>query len=53
VGDLAVSADEKPLDSPDTFRRRLRKAFVMGEELTLEVRRDGKPVKVVVPPIKD
>jgi S1-C subfamily serine protease len=48
AGDLAVAADGKKIDSPESFRRLLRAKVVMGDELTLEVRRDGKPVKVTV-----
>jgi hypothetical protein len=48
AGDLVVSADAKTIDSPETFRRLLRARVVMGDEMTLEVRRDGKPVKLTV-----
>jgi S1-C subfamily serine protease len=49
AGDLAVSADGKDITSPDVFRRLLRGKVVMEEELTLEVKRDGQVLKLVVP----
>jgi S1-C subfamily serine protease len=45
---VTVSAGGKKIDSPDAFRRLLRARVVMGEEMTLEVRRDGKPVTLTV-----
>jgi PDZ domain len=49
AGDLAVVADDTPLDSPDTFRRLLRKKLATGGDLTLEVRRENTSWGVVVP----
>jgi PDZ domain len=49
AGDLAIAADGTPLDSPEAFRRLLRKKLATGGDFTLEVRREGKSVGVVVP----
>jgi S1-C subfamily serine protease len=48
-GDLITVLGGTKAESPDAFRRRLRTAVVMEEELTLELRRDGKIVKLTVP----
>src|SRR5262249_43692414 len=49
AGDLVIAADGTPVDSPETFRRLLRKKLATGGELTFAVRRDGQPAHVGVP----
>ncbi len=49
AGDLIVGVNGQPAESPEVFRRLLRRTFVTGESTLLRVERDGKRVEVRVP----
>ncbi|MCI0458544.1 MAG: PDZ domain-containing protein [Gemmataceae bacterium] len=49
AGDLVVAVNGQPAESPEVFRRLLRRTFVTGETTVLRVERDGKQSEVRVP----
>jgi len=49
VGDVITAVEGEAVDSPDTFRRLLRRALTVDEGCTLGVLRSGKTLEVRVP----
>jgi S1-C subfamily serine protease len=53
TGDQVLAVDGTKVDSPDSLRRVLRHKHALGEPMTLQVQRDGKPLKLMISPLAD